>query len=509
MRSRLRAFVLAAAAAGAAVTVAAAALGSDEAGFKELEIRYKKAAKNRDDAGNRDRRRILLEAFAYRDLKPCRKLLRDAYGDEVLSDLRIFVVQSLAATGDPKDVDFLLTAFKKERMAGPQIALGRGLGYTDVAQAATISAYLAGLVTKQKGEPLRSILEGIGTLADPAAYPGLAALPAFGEKNDKLTKPEQFERLIALGSCGREKACAALATAATASDADFRLAAALGLGQTGGPDQPPAADSLPTLTALVADSDPRVVEAAANALAATKHEAAVKPLIEALRTQTFRTREAVRAALQAITGRDAGHDADAWEKAGGTAPPPKIPTVEGLPFASDRVALILDLSRSMAWNGRIGRAQGVLADAIHALPDDAYFGVVAAGRTPVVQSDKLATGGSAKIAAEEWFRKQLTAGGCDLREALNYVLRTWPSVDTIVLATDSAPFGESAEDTSFDVIEEFRRDARIRRVRVFVAFTCPGGRVEASETDADEYADRKEILKQFAEGSGGKFKAIE
>ena len=46
-------------------------------------------------------------------------------------------------------------------------------------------------------------------------------------------------------------------------------------------------------------------------------------------------------------------------------------------------------------------------------------------------------------------------------------------------------------------------------LQVHVAFVAPGGRYIESETEADEYQDRKDILKQFAEGTGGKFVAVE
>jgi hypothetical protein len=59
------------------------------------------------------------------------------------------------------------------------------------------------------------------------------------------------------------------------------------------------------------------------------------------------------------------------------------------------------------------------------------------------------------------------------------------------------------------VTQAFRRANRIRRLRVFVAFTAPAGRYVTSEPDAGEYEDRKDLLKQFAEMTGAEFQAFE
>lgn len=505
MRRGLRTLILVAASAAVAPAVfgLGAATAGDEAFVKDAESRYRKLTRNKAEIANRERRKILMSLFDHRDLKSCRKLLRDAYEEETLPDNRICVVQVLASAGEPKEIDFLLGAFKKERSPGPQIALGEALSYTDPAKSSAVAAHAAGLVAKQKGEIPRSLLEGVAALGEPSAMPALTAL------GDKLGRVEQFERLIALGACGRAGAREALVRSGVHPDPEIRLAVALGLGRTGGPGEPPAPEVLPDLVSMLGDTNPRVVEAAAEALAKTKHEPAVKPLAEAMRGGNFRTREELRNALRAITGRDAGHDADAWEKADGKAAPPKVPSFAGMPVPSDRVALLLDLSRSMEWNERFAKAQSVLLDVLPTLPEDSLLGVLAVGRTPVPMSERLGPGAGAKVQAEEWIRKQLTAGGFDLAEALDYVVNTWPSVDTVLLATDSEPTGDTAEDTPFEVMQEFRKTNRARRVRVFVAFVAPGGRYPAGEVDEGEYPDRKEILQIFAESTGGKFSAIE
>lgn len=480
---------------GAALSVPA--LASDETGFKALKAEFDKAAKNHDDIGNRTRRRLILQAFDYRDQKACRKLLRDAFGDESLPDNRVAVMQVLPACGDTKEIDFCLTSLKKEKSPGPVIALAEGIGYTDAAAAAAVAQYLAPLLAKNKGEVQRSLIEGAGALGELAAFSALNAL------GDKLPPAEAFERLVALGACGKGLAIPVLSKAAKISDPSLRLGATLGLVRSGAPE------AAPILVELVSDLDARVAIAAVEALGAMKHEPAKDALIAALGSSSIRVREAARAALKEITGKDCGWSADAWKTLTPGALPPVGPAFFGISVASSRVVVILDLSRSMAWSGRLDRARAEAKALVAALGEDTQFDIIEAGRGPKAVLGSLSSGPSAKAKATEAIEKLTTATGFDTREAVQFVLRTMPDADTILIATDSYPYGEGSEDTPLSVMQEIRKENRIRRVRINVAFVAPGGRHTESETDADEYEDRKFLMKLFAESNGGRFVAVE
>lgn len=482
---------------GVAVATATPAFASDEAGFKALKVEFDKAAKNHDDVGNRARRRLILQAFDYRDQKSCKKLLRDAYGDESLPDNRVAVMQVLPACGDVKEIDFCIAALKKEKSPGPLIALAEGLSFTDPASATAVSQYLGPLLAKNKGDVQRSLIEGLGALGDPA---GFAALNALGEK---LPPAESFERIVALGACGKAQAVPVLAKAAKISDANLRLAAALGLARTGVPE------AAPLLIELTSDLDPRVCIAAAEALGAIKHEPAKDALISALGSSSIRVREAARAALKEITGKDCGWSADAWKTLTPGTLPPAGPSFFGISVASSRVVVIVDLSRSMSWSGRLDRTRDEVKALVAALGDDTQFDIIEAGRGPKSVLGALSSGPGAKSKANEAIEKFATATGFDTREAVQFVLRTLPDADTILIATDSYPFGEGSEDTPLSVMQELRKENRMRRVRIHVAFVAPGGRHTESETDADEYEDRKFLMKLFAESNGGRFVAVE
>lgn len=477
---------------------AAAARASDEAAFKDLKSRYEKLARNQDDDANRERRHLLLQSFDYLDQKACRTFLRKAYGEENTSDNRIAAVQILAASGDPKDLEFLLNAFKKEKAAGPPIALGEGIGYTPETSAGAVSAWIGAQLSKQKGEPLRSLLEGLGALGDASGYAPLLAL------GDKIARAEQFERLVALGACGKAASVAVLAKYAASMDDEVRLAAATGLASTGD------AASAPHLEALLRDRNPRVVEQAAKGLADLRHAASVPALAEAFAGAPLRTKEAVRAALRALTEKDFGHDGEAWKAGAAAKPLPVLPKFFGIEVASDRVVGLLDLSRSMDWKGRLDRAREGMTAFVQSLPDDTSFDLVGVGRTPVPFAERMTAGPGPKQQAAEWIGKQLTGGGgFDLREALLHVLRSRPDADTLVLATDSYPWGDARDDTPLEVLQEFRRENRGRRIRVHVAFVAPGGRYVESEPVPEEYQDRKGLMQLLAESTGGSFVAIE
>ncbi len=498
MNATLRKTVVAAA---AALSVAAAASASDDKAFAELKVRYEKAAKNHDDSGVRERRKIVLSLFDHLDQKACRKLLREAFDDDAV-DTRVAVAQVLGASGDPKDLDALVLGVSKDKkLRGATIALGEGLSYTAPAAAAVASAHAVEIAAKAKGDVRFAMLEGVGELGDPGVYDALLAL------GDKWLPEEHYAIGAALGACGKEKAIARLTADSKSSIPLARLGAVTGLARSG------TKESLAPLTDALHDLDPRVVETAAVALAAAKHTPAATALADAMSTAPLRTKYVLRESLAAIFGKDVGLDAAAWrsviegkkpEPAVVPADQPKLPVFFGIPVASDRVAVVLDLGRRMSWMGRLPRAQQGIAEYLEALDDTIGFNVYTCAKTTDRFGKGFSAGPAARAQAVAWVRKQLTSSGFNLKAALQQILEDESDVDTILLATDSLPWGEGAAESAMEVIEVFRRANLTRRVRVHVAFIAPGGRLETSEPD-DEFEDRATLLKLLAEGSGGKF----
>jgi hypothetical protein len=121
--------------------------------------------------------------------------------------------------------------------------------------------------------------------------------------------------------------------------------------------------------------------------------------------------------------------------------------------------------------------------------------------------------GTKRRDAAAWVRKQLTGNGFDLNLALHTALEDNPSADTIVLATDSGPTGRfktiQYDESTAETLALFERANRTRRVRVFAAFTVPGGRDETNELIESEYDDHIVQLRRLAEDSGGSLEIVD
>jgi HEAT repeat protein len=502
----------AAAAALAAVLAAICAASgpadaSDEKAFLELKTKYEKLAKIHDENGIRERRKMLFSLFDYIDQKACRKLLRDAFEADDSADTRCAAVQVLAATGDPKDLDVVVKGVARDKLRGPTISIGIGVACTAKDAAPAISTHAVELASKSKGDLRFALLEGVAELAEPTAYDPLAALAL----DAKATPEERYVKNVALGACGKEKAVPALTAESKNGNPVIRLGAVTGLVKTG------AKESLTPLTDVLHDLDPRIVETSAAALGAAKHQPASGALVDAMAAASLRSKLALRGALTSIVGKDYGMDPAAWRDAlSGKKPEPPVvlatapkpPEFFGVPVASDRVAVVLDLSHRMGWNGRLVRAKEGICAYLSALDDSVEFNVYTCASVTESFSKSMCTGAASRSQADAWIKKQLNAGGFDLERCLIQILAEQPDVDTILLATESMPWGDSAATTAMEAIEVFRRANLTRRVHLHVAFVVPGGRVTTSETN-DDFEDRATLLQLLAESSGGKFVRVD
>ncbi len=104
-----------------------------------------------------------------------------------------------------------------------------------------------------------------------------------------------------------------------------------------------------------------------------------------------------------------------------------------------------------------------------------------------------------------WIREQLTAGGLDMKRTLMEAAEDHPEADTFVIATDSQPYGTGGEETAHETMEILRQLNRVRRIRLYVAFTVPAGRHETNEDSEIQWDDTISNLTRMAEESGGKF----
>ena len=466
--------------------------------WKALAKRYDELARNHDDDANRERRYVLLDMFPFRTEKACRKLLKDAWDDEQSIANRVAVVHLLAGSGDTKSVDYLVSGFKKEKARAPVIALSMGLGFTPESERTAIAECALKHLKKAKDDLRYALIEGLGELGNPAAMPWLTAAKG-------LTTEELFERNLALGRCGGDAALDLLRPELENALAEARLGATRGIAAVA------TEAAWPELQRMLADADERVVRRAAAGLAKAGQKAAAPLIADALaNARSLRTREALRAALRTLLGRDLGHDAEAWKAlaAGGNpkAPDtfPRIPEFCGMPVASDRFAVLIDTSRSTAWMNRLERMKTECVRLVEALPESATFSLAAASRDIRPFSDSWVDA-AGRAAAIEWIQDLQPGGGFDARLALTTVLESDSLIDTIVLVTDSHPWGAGVGEGSRETIETFRRMNRTRDVRLVIALVMPGGRYESSERSESEIVERIDYLTEMATDSGGTF----
>ncbi len=208
--------------------------------------------------------------------------------------------------------------------------------------------------------------------------------------------------------------------------------------------------------------------AAAEALAALgSGPPAVEALLAALRREKRRrVGEGIAAGLERLTGAPLGDDPDRWEEwwrtrkgswkpaADPGAPPPGPRPAAGestarfydIPVDGDRVAFVIDTSRSMLDPARLGEeatkmqvALGQVARTFASLREDVSFNVVAFGT--VVEAWKpraVPAGPSSKYEALRFLQKRPLEGRTNIFDALAAAMAD-DEVDTIFLLTDGAP----------------------------------------------------------------------
>lgn len=499
MRSTARALAVA-----LALGLTLPAIAASDA-FKEIQELYEEVASNRDDEANLARRELYLQMYDHLHEKSCRKLLKNAYEEEVTTDNRVRVVEVLGACGESRDLNWLVGEFKREKSRGAVLVLGQALGYTDTSDPERMEEavkFAAKHLKRAKDDLELALLEGLGNIPSPEAFAVLQ------KRGDEGPTQARFERAVGLGQSGGSEALADLDALSGASDPDVRLGAAIGLAAVGAPAED-------RLIGLLGSEDPRVLEVAAAALADLGSKKAAPSLIEAMNGSPLRTVEELRKALRTITEQDHGHDAAAWKaaivdgdkKARGAQP--KFPEFFGIPVASDRVVIFLDMSTSMDRNGRLDEQTAGVTEFIEGLPDEVEFALYRVQGTPEPFRETWASGADDRSAAVTWIAESLTSRRFDFRAALLDALERFPTGDTFLVGTDSYPWGRGTIRAPRETIEIFRSANRMARVRMHCAYLTPGGPDETSDRDLREYDDRELIWQGMVDETDGQLVHIE
>jgi len=393
-----------------------------------------------------DRRLDILRGLGSCDCDRARDALLKLVRMSRSGDERLLAILSL---GKIADLDAARTVLKTiERHPEPALsqAFADAFGATPDPE---ILAWLGGeaLETKQP-EALRACIEALGNDGAIDAAPRIVEIWKSSKDVDVL-----HEAVRTLGRVGGPGAREVILAAASNGDWRVRLAAAGALpGMSTGDEQ-----ALAAVRALLLDPAPCVRRAAIAAVGAAKLDASAPDLIELLaQDPRLRTREAAREALKKLSGRDYGHDAQAWREwlrvraeAGNGEPERRITFAQyyGVPVASDRVLFLVDVSGSMSWPWRrepkrIDVARSELVRVIRELRPESLFNVILfSTRVRSWQKGEVPAEPKNVDAAIRWAERNLRdpEGDTYTYDALQEAFERNPEFDTIFLLSDGQP----------------------------------------------------------------------
>jgi hypothetical protein len=343
-----------------------------------------------------------------------------------------------------------------------------------------------------------------------------AALPLLIALRDEDLRV-RTEALLALGELKEESAWHEMALFLSAPDARVREVAARALGVLG------AKAATAHLVRSLADPASLVVESAANALALLETAAAIEPLIDrlaAVRGENLRVADALVRALERLTGRSLGDDPELWrawwkeakDKPEGAGAKPAAPTTVsgpryyGFGVRSNRLMFVLDVSRSMGWNGRLETAQKELQQVLERLPPKTKFDIV-------TYSDL----------AQAWAGKLGLATPETVRRAVRFVERLEPvnatntydglrkafedeEIDTIFFLSDGTPTAGPVVDQD-EILAAVREMNRWRRIRIHTIALVRGEPPPFAGTSENATA-ASAFMRRLAEQNDGQFREV-
>jgi len=280
---------------------------------------------------------------------------------------------------------------------------------------------------------------------------------------------------------------------------------------------------VPALAKALLDPAARVVESAAAALGLLGADRAVPDLIDRLKAskgQDLRVEEALEAALARITGVDLGTDADLWrawwaenrDRTAGDVARPNAPTTVsgpryyGFPVRSSRVVFVVDVSRSMGWNGRLDTAKKELRQVIEHLPATTRFDLISYSDVATAWSEKLlpATPENVRHALRLVDRLE-PVNATNIQGALQLAFRS-EDADTIYFLSDGTPTAGALVDPEA-ILAELRETNRWRHVRIHTVALLLG-EPPAAFAGTEDAAAASSFMRRLAEENDGKFREV-
>jgi HEAT repeat protein len=380
----------------------------------------------------------------------------------------VMLLSALVRRGGPAEVDAAIRWVEQSRDPLMRDMLHRILG---AALEPAAKAHVRNDALRRATPPVKAeIARCLGLSEEPG---DALVLLALLREEDLLVRATAME---GLGRHQADRAVPMLLVFLAHEDWRLRDAAARALGDIGAPTvrEP--------LRAALGDEDLRVVESAARGLALAGDVEAVPLLIAGLRKhagQDLRLEDAFLHALRSLSGKDVGPDPDLWNawweaakgkpyerpKAADPAPTVEGPRYYGFPVRSSRVVFVVDVSRSMGWNGRLGTAQAELEQVIRALPARTRFNVVAYSDTARAWRPRLTPATPSNVKSALAFVSALAPdNGTNSYEALERGFAE-EEADTIFFLSDGHPSVGPIIDPDL-ILLSVRQWNRFRRARV-------------------------------------------
>jgi HEAT repeat protein len=446
--------------------------------------------------------------LATADARAALKKLLETHGP---SDRRtaVILLSGLVRRGGPVDLDAAVTWVERRRDAH---LLGQLSRVASAAQEPATRTHLYDEALPRAVPAVKAQLaRAVGALGEAAGVGPLLAL---------LSEPHvvvKVEALGALGLLGDGRALPALVAALKEEDWRLREAGARALGMLG------ATAALSEIVQRLADPVPLVVESAATALSLLGAAPAVDPLIERLAAteqSDLRVADTLARALERLTGKALGTDASAWRAWWAVrrdkpfvkeAEPPgggTVPTLRyhGFPVRSSKVVFVLDISRSMGWNGRLETAQKELTEVLEHLPRTTRFNLIVFSDRAWPWEGSLVPASLANVRrAAAYVGRQRPISGTAAYEALEAAFAD-QDVDTIFFLSDGHPSGGTVVDPEL-ILADVAEWNRFRRVRIH-AVALLAGEPPAAFAGTEDADRATSFMRRLAAENSGDFKIV-
>lgn len=419
---------------------------------------------------------------------------------------------ALVRRGGASEFEFAIQTVEGSRCRGLDTALPRILGSVVASHS---RAYLRGVVLVKGTVAMRTAAaQAIGAICDQEAL--LPLLAVLREDHVLL----RAEALFALGELHEDGAVPAMTVFLAGDDPRLREVAARALGVLG------SAKAVPALVRALDDAEARVTESAANALALLAPDGAAVSVPAILdrwaktKGKDERLEDGFERALARITGVEMGGDPDLWRSwwaANKDRPPAEVarreapttvagPRYYGFAVRSSRAVFVLDVSRSMGWNGRLELARKELVQVLERLPARTQFTIIPFSETAPAWSEKLLPATPDVVRRAVRFVERLEPiGGTNSFEALRAAFAD-DSVDSIFFLSDGYPSVGVVVDPD-EILAQVREMNRWRRVRIH-AIALVKGEPPPQFAELENVAAAQSFMRRLAEENEGKYVEI-